>query len=159
MLDGMSVLENLENFFWNDTFAAINILQLTITDIAYYKNAEDLQKRLAQIHAPGLRGNVQAKWDGQVVTDGKTRTIYIADFDGVVSDAIENIKEVFERKAVELEKVNPKEAKQFRAQAKHIVEAFEDINVTDAQGYNSPTSYRKKAIAFGKWDDNLEKVY
>ena len=157
------VEEALENFFWNDTFAAINILQLTVTDIAYYKNAEDLQKRLAQIHAPGLRGNKDAKWkvNGkmQTITDGKTRTIYIADFDKVVSDAIENIKRVFEAKVERLKKTNPAEAKQFEEQAKHIISAFEDINVTDAQGYNSPSSYRKKAIAFGKWSDELETLY
>ena len=41
-------IENsLQEFFWNDTLASINILQLTITDPAYYSNAEDLQKRLA----------------------------------------------------------------------------------------------------------------
>jgi hypothetical protein len=41
-------IENsLQEFFWNDTLASINILQLTITDPAYYDNAEDLQKRLA----------------------------------------------------------------------------------------------------------------
>lgn len=159
MLEGLDTIDSLENFFWNDTFAAINILQLTVTDIAYYKNAEDLQKRLAQIHAPGLKGNSQAKWNGQTIMDGKTRTIYIADFDIVVSDAIENIKQVFESKAEKLEQVNPKEAAQFMEQSKHIIEAFENINVTDAQGYNSPTSYRKKAIAFGKWDDKLEEVY
>jgi len=111
------VEEALENFFWNDTFAAINILQLTVTDIAYYKNAEDLQKRLAQIHAPGLRGNKNARWkvngEMQAITDGKTRTIYIADFDMVVSDAIENIKQVFEAKVDRLKKTNPAEAKQF----------------------------------------------
>lgn len=39
--------ERLREFIWNDTFASMNIMQLTITDIAYYKDAEDLQKRLA----------------------------------------------------------------------------------------------------------------
>jgi hypothetical protein len=50
--------ERLEEFFWNDMFASINIMQLLCTDIAYYKDTEDLQKRFAQWHSPGLRGDV-----------------------------------------------------------------------------------------------------
>ena len=72
------IRENLINFVWNDTFAAMNIMQLTITDPAYYKHAEDLQKRLAQIHAPGMRGNVDATdYDGNPVSDGTFRTIFL----------------------------------------------------------------------------------
>jgi hypothetical protein len=84
----------LHEFVWNDTFAAINILQLTITDLAYYANAEDVQKRLAQIHAPGLKGNLDARdygeydangkkiRDAQRVCDGKLRTIFLEDYEG-----------------------------------------------------------------------------
>ena len=28
---------NLEEYLWNDMFASINIIQLTTTDLAYYK--------------------------------------------------------------------------------------------------------------------------
>ena len=93
------IRENLINFVWNDTFAAINILQLTITDIAYYKDAEDLQKRLAQIHAPGIRGNVAATdYNGNPITDGKERTFYLTDFYDFKSNIIENLTIVFDRK-------------------------------------------------------------
>ena len=65
----------------------MNILQLTITDIAYYKDAEDLQKRLAQIHAPGIRANQYATdYQGNPVSDGKLRTIYLKDFDSFISN-------------------------------------------------------------------------
>ena len=40
-----------------------------------------------------------------------------------------------------------------------IVKQFKEINVTDAQGYCSPTAYRKKAIMFGKWSKEQEEVY
>jgi hypothetical protein len=70
----------LENFFWNDFLAANNILNLTITDLAYYKNTEDVQKRLAQLHAPGIRPNLEARdFKGNKVADSKTRTIYLKD--------------------------------------------------------------------------------
>lgn len=37
--------------------------------------------------------------------------------------------------------------------------AFRNINVADAQGYSSPTSYRKKAFIFGKWSKKAEDIY
>lgn len=165
------IRENLKNFVWNDTFAAINIMQLTVTDIAFYKDAEDLQKRLAQIHAPGVRGNASATDYGtydesgkmiekpKPVTDGKFRTIKLADFDTFISNIIDNVSVVFDRRianAAESEKAA------LRALKDSLVGkdgAFRKINVTDAQGYSSPTSYRKKALVFGKWSRQAEEIY
>ena len=159
------VMDNLENFFWNDFLGANVIMQLTITDTAYYKDTEDLQKRLAQIHAPGLRCNIEATWEDpkthqQVrVADEHTRTIYLKDFDEVVSSAIENVKQIFQAKYEKLLEENPEEAAIFKETSNAIVEQFKGINVADAQGYSSITSYRKKAIMFGKWSDQLEETY
>lgn len=154
------IKSNLENFVWNDTFAAMNIMELTVTDIAYYKNAEDLQKRLAQIHAPGIRGNIEATdYEGRKVSDGKERTFYLTDWDSFVSNIIDNVSIVFDRKianAPESEKAG------YRALKESLVGengAFRNINVADAQGYSSPTSYRKKAFIFGKWSKKAEDIY
>lgn len=154
------IKSNLENFVWNDTFAAINIMELTVTDIAYYKNAEDLQKRLAQIHAPGIRGNVDATdYEGRRISDGKERTFYLTDWDDFISNIIDNVSIVFDRKianAPEAEKAG------YRALKESLVGkdgAFRKINVADAQGYSSPTSYRKKAFIFGKWSKKAEDIY
>ena len=151
-------IENaIRNFVWNDTFASINILQLTITDTAYYANAEDVQKRLAQIHAPGMRGNVGATdYEGNLVSDGTFRTIFLKDFDGVKSNIIENLEIVFDRK---IEQAPENEKGFWRNTKKAIISQFEDINVADAQAYNSPTSYRKKAFMFGKWSKKSEEIY
>lgn len=40
-----------------------------------------------------------------------------------------------------------------------IIDQFNAINVADAQAYSSPTSYRKKALMFGKWDAAKEEAY
>lgn len=149
---------NLREFIWNDAFAAMNIMQLTVTDIAYYKDAEDLQKRLAQIHAPGIRGNVSATdYEGKAVTDGKERTFYLTDFDKVKSNIIENVSIVFDRKLKELE--GRPEYAATKALYDSIIDQFNDINVADAQGYSSPTSYRKKAFIFGEWSPASEQTY
>ena len=154
------IKSNLENFVWNDTFAAMNIMELTVTDIAYYKNAEDLQKRLAQIHAPGIRGNVEATdYEGRKVSDGKERTFYLTDWDNFVSNIIDNVSIVFDRKIAEAPEA---EKAGYRALKESLVGengAFRNINVADAQGYSSPTSYRKKAFIFGKWSKKAEKLY
>lgn len=151
---------NLINFVWNDTLAAMNIMQLTITDTAFYKDAEDLQKRLAQIHAPGIRGDITATdYNGNPVTDGKFRTFYIKDHDGFISNIIDNVSIVFDRK---IEAAPEHEKAGFRALKESLVGengAFRYINVTDAQGYSSPSSYRKKAFMFGRWSKEAEEIY
>lgn len=154
------IKSNVENFIWNDTLAAMNIMELTVTDIAYYKNAEDLQKRLAQIHAPGMRGNIEVKdYDNNPVTDGKERTFYLKDWDDFISNVIDNVSIVFDRKIAEAPE---SEKAAYRALKESLVGengAYRNINVADAQGYSSPTSYRKKAFIFGKWSKQAEDIY
>lgn len=154
------IRENLKNFVWNDTFAAMNIMQLTITDLAFYKDAEDLQKRLAQIHAPGIRGNAKATdYEGKPVTDGNFRTIKLTDFDTFISNIIDNVSVVFDRR---IASAPESEKAALRALKDSLVGkegAFRQINVADAQGYSSPTSYRKKALVFGKWSRQAEEIY
>lgn len=156
--DTKEQIENsLREFFWNDTFASINILQLTITDIAYYENAEDLQKRLAQLHAPGMRGNLQAKdINGQLYTDGFHRSFILEDFK-IESEIIPNLIIVREQL---LDKENdPIKKALIRSQFEDILKEFKKVNVADAQAYSSPTSYRKKMGIFGKWSIEQENAY
>lgn len=154
------IKSNLENFVWNDTFAAMNIMELTVTDIAYYKNAEDLQKRLAQIHAPGIRGWVDAiDYEGRAVTDGKERTFYLKDWDNFISNVIDNVSIVFDRKIAEAPESQKKGLRVLKESLVGEKGAYRNINVADAQGYSSPTSYRKKAFVFGKWSKKAEDVY
>lgn len=162
--DAAVVETKLREFIWNDAFAAMNILELTVTDPAYYKDAEDLQKRLAQIHAPGIRANVEAvDYNGNRVTDGKFRTVLLKDFDDFVSNIKSNLRIVFDRKLAELERAGvDKNSSRYKAAAatyNSIIDQFNYINVADAQGYSSPTSYRKKAFIFGKWSRSAEDIY
>ena len=154
------VRKQVENFLWNDSFASKNILQLTLSDIAFYKDTEDLQKRLAQLHAPGVRGNINAiDYDGNRVSDGKYRTFILQDFDSFKSNIIANIAEVFDRR-IAAAPANQKAA--MIALKESLVGKdgkYTKINVTDAQGYSSPSSYRKKAYIFGKWSRHAEDIY
>lgn len=152
--------EQVENFLWNDALASKNILQLTLSDISFYKDTEDLQKRLAQLHAPGVRGNIFATdYDGNRVSDGKYRTFILQDFDSFKSSIIANISEVFDRKITNA----PEQDKPAMIALKESLVGkdgkYTKINVTDAQGYSSPSSYRKKALIFGKWSKEAEGIY
>lgn len=154
------VRKQVENYLWNDAFASKNILQLTLTDIAFYKDTEDLQKRLAQLHAPGVRGNIYATdYNGNRVSDGKYRTFILQDFDSFKSNIIANIAEVFDRRIA----AAPENQKaQMMALKESLVGKdgkYTKINVTDAQGYSSPSSYRKKAFIFGRWSKQAEDIY
>ena len=151
------ILDALEEYVWNDMFATINIIQLTATDLAYYKNIEDFQKRYAQVHSPALRLNVAAKDSkGNLYSkDGKERTIYLKDF-LVTSEIIPQVTAVFDNKISKLSGVEKQHMKMMKDL---IIESFKKVNVADAQGYSSPTSYRKKMGMAGRWTTDMEEAY
>lgn len=117
----------LMNFVWNDALATMNILELTVTDIAYYKNYIDLQKRLAQLHAPGIRCNVTALAPSNVegqpaqrVSDGISRNVVLEDQEGFFTNIKQNVAEVFARQESQVE--DPKELEALRELHKQILE-------------------------------------
>lgn len=155
-----SVRDNIENFLWNDFFAANNILQLTIIDKAFYPTTAELQKRLAELHAPGTKANKFATdYQGNRVSDGTYRTILISDYEDFTANIIDNLTEIFDRKIAQAPK-NEKEA--WIALKESLVGKngrYRKINVTDGQAYSSPSSYRKKMFMFGKWSPEAERTY
>lgn len=151
-----AVEDAIREFAWNDNYAQANILEMLVTDKAFYKNEEDLQKRLAQVHSPGIRGNWEATdFEGNPVSDGKVRVLKLADYAGIVSDTIDNVEAVFDKKIAE----NPNDREGWEALKESVLAAYRDINVVDGQAFVSPTAYRKKAIAFGEWTKDDEEVY
>lgn len=158
-----NVRDRIENFIWNDFLASKNILQFTIGDIAQYKNTVELQKRLKELQAPGIKPNVQAvDFDNNPVTDGFNRTIYLTDFEGeiVKSNIIENVRTVFDKKLATIEDKASREYQIAKETYDNIIKQFEkDINVADGQAYVSISAMRKKMIMFGKWSKADEDFY
>lgn len=56
-----TAIKQLENYFWNSKFATTQIIQLTNTDLSFFKNIEDFQKRNKQIYAPAERLNTESE--------------------------------------------------------------------------------------------------
>lgn len=157
-----AVQKKLELMLWNDAFASTQIMQLLITDPAFLKNTDDVQKRFAQVHASGTRANLTAiDFDGHEVSDGVHRSITLKDVEGFTSNIIENLTIVLDKKIANSKSDSERVA----------WEAFKDklvgekglyrtgINLTDAQAYSCPTSYRKKALMFGLWSKEAEATY
>lgn len=168
----IEVKRNIENFIWNDVLASINIQELTITDPALYKDTEDIQKRIAQMHSPGIRPNTEAvDFDGNLVSDGNHRALTFKDpkdLEYVISNVIDNITIICDRKIAIAESnlkdgkgtaIEVEEAKAFKELLVGEDGLYRQIEVADAQAYSCATSYRKKAFMFGKWSKSAEAVY
>lgn len=158
-IDNNSVESEVENFFWNDMYAAINIIQMTVTDLSFNKNVEDFQKRFAQVHAPALKFDDYAEWNGIRVAEterGKgvkayQRTLILKDSE-VISDIKKNVEEIFNN----LDRSN---TGKYESLKNSILNSLDSVNVADAQGLTCPTAYRKKMIMMGEWNDDMEKAY
>lgn len=152
----------LESYFYNDAFATINILQLTIGDKTFYKNDVDIQKRLAEVIASGLKLDTEAVFLNESGTatkyseDGIERTIYLKDNE-LMSESLENIADVFDKLIASTEDAGTKAA--YINTRDFVLYAFKKNNFADAQAYTSPTGMRKKLGMAGKFSDELEEAY
>lgn len=140
----------LREYYWNSKLATSQIIQLTTTDLAFYKNLEDFQKRYKEVHAPALRLNTKATYKGERIGRDWERTIYLKD-DEIVSSVLENIKTVLD------ERVRRNEMT--RIDRDNIISKFRNVNVADAQAYRSLSSYRAILGMSGQWTDDMEQAY
>lgn len=164
--------EALREYYWNSKLATSQIIEITTTDLAFYKNMEDFQKRFKEIYASSLRMNTQATYRGEKIGRDWERTIYLKD-DEIKSSIAKDVEEVF------LEKYNSGEFSAFDAAsiiAKYGLHNIEKngkkyykigdteietsyVNVADAQAYRSLSSYRAVLVMSGQWTDTMEKAY
>ena len=140
----------LREYYWNSKLATSQIIQLTTTDLAFYKNLEDFQKRFKEVHAPALRLNTRATYKGERIGRDWERTIYLKD-DEIVSSVLEDIKTVLD------ERVRRNEMT--KIDRDNIISKFRNVNVADAQAYRSLSSYRAVLGMSGQWTDDMEQAY
>lgn len=140
----------LREYYWNSKLATSQIIQLTTTDLAFYKNLEDFQKRYKEVHAPALRLNTKATYKGERIGRDWERTIYLKD-DKIVSSVLEDIKTVLDERV--------KRGEMTKIDRDNIVYKFKNVNVADAQAYRSLSSYRAILGMSGQWTDEMEQAY
>lgn len=134
----------LEEYFWNQAYATSQIIQLTTTDLAYYKDGTDFQKRYKEVYAAGTKLNTNSQY-------GRTleRTIYLAD-QIITSAAYQDIRRSLNR-AVQLGHIQPFDRD-------NILNKFKDINVADAQAYRSLSSMRAVLDMMGAWTPEMQQA-
>ena len=142
--------EALRNYYWNSLYAASQIIELTTTDLAYYANFIDFQKRNKQIHSPALRINTKATYRGERIGKENERTIYLKD-EIITSEVIEEIKAILDERV--------KRNEMTATDRDSILDKFKEVNVADAQAYRSLDSYRAVKIMSGDWTDEMERAY
>lgn len=140
----------LREYYWNSKLATSQIIQLTTTDLAFYKNLEDFQKRYKEVHAPALRLNTKATYKGKKIGRDWERTIYLKD-DEIISSVLEDIKTVLDEKV--------KKGEMTKMDRDNIIYKFKKVNVADAQAYRSLSSYRAILGMSGQWTDDMEQAY
>lgn len=155
--EGMN--DRMREWFWNSTYFTSQFIELTTTDLAYYKNLEDFQKRNKQDHAPAERLNTLATWNGKPVlvnNDESRRTtrrvIYLKD-NILPANSMDSINEILEARVKDKNDA-------FTAYDKAaIMSIFNKVNVADAQAYNTLPSFRSTQIMAGMWSDAEETAY
>lgn len=137
--------DRLREYFWNSKFATSQIIELTTTDLAFYKDIEDFQKRYKEIYSPSLRLNTNSKYGRKW-----ERTIYLRD-EEIKSSVIEDIEVVLNERV--------KKGEMSKVDMNLILDKFKEVNVADAQAYRSLSSYRAILDMSGQWTDDMQKAF
>ena len=135
----------LREYFWNSKFATSQIIELTTTDLAFYKNIEDFQKRYKEVHAPALRLNTNSKYGRKW-----ERTVYLKD-DEIKSPVLDDIATVLDSRVAKGE--------MSKRDRDLILNKFREVNVADAQAYRSLSSYRAILDMSGQWTDDMQRAF
>ena len=141
--------ELFRNFYWNNTLAQSQIIQLTTTDLAYYKDMKDFQKRFKEIYAQTLKLNTEATFNGEKVGSPVGRALYLKD-SIIEAPSKDALREMLDGR------VEAGELSEMDRDA--ILHHFDKVNVADAQAYRSLRSYRKVLVMAGRWTNEMEEA-
>ena len=145
MEKGQNVVNKLEEYFWNQTFMTSQLIQILTTDLAFYKNSVDFQKRFKEVYAAGTRLNTNSPYGRKV-----EKTVYISD-DIMTSPTYKPLKKLLYEAY--------QEGKISKMDYDSILHKFKDINATDGQAYRSLSSYRAIMDMLGLWNEDLEATF
>lgn len=137
-------LNLLENYYYEQVYASTQIIELTTTDLAYYKNGTDFQKRYKELYASGKKLNTNSQFGRKI-----ERTGYIKDVI-LTSHSYTSIKRVLDRA------VASGHIQSYDRDA--ILEKFKDVNQADAQAYRNLDSMKALLDMIGEWTDDMERA-
>ncbi len=133
--------EDFEEFIFNYQYAISQIYQLFTTDLAFYGNTEDLQKRWKEVYAMTNKINTEAlDEDGNKVGKDFQVVITISDEESI-SEQANVLKSVLERHGTDSSWVDEK------------------INQTDGQSFRTLDSRKQIEQMKGEWSPRMEKSF
>ena len=166
------LVEEMRKYYWNHAYSQAAIMQILVTDLAFFKDMEDFQKRFKQVYSTVTKLDTKAKFNGDKAGREIERTMKLAD-NTVISSVINEIVSIITTMhkngtisdydaAYILSKygysnysVNNTKYVKFGK----VMFKSEKVNVADAQAYRSLDSYRSIMIMSKKWTDDMEKSY
>lgn len=143
--DSKNFSDALHEYFWNQAYSTTQIIELTTTDLAFYKDAGDFQKRFKEIYAAGTKLNTLSKYGKK-----SYKTIYLVD-NIITSPSYNDIKKSLDD-AVHDHHIT-------KLDEESILKQLEEINVADAQAYRSLSSIRSVLDMMGQWTPEMEATY
>lgn len=143
--DSINFSDALHEYFWNQAYATTQIIELTTTDLAFYKDAGEFQKRFKEIYAAGTKLNTLSKYGKKFY-----KTIYLVD-NIITSPSYNDIKKSLDD-AVQAHHIT-------KLDEESILKQLEEINVADAQAYRSLSSIRSVLDMMGQWTPEMETTY
>ena len=135
-------LDALGEYFWNQGYATTQIIELATTDLAFYNDDIDFQKRFKEVYAAGTKLNTNSKYGRKFET-----TVYLAD-NLITSTSFNSIKKSLQ------DAVNAGHI--LEEDMKSILKAFKGVNVADAQAFRSLDSMRAILDMMGMWTPEMQ---
>ena len=145
--------EVFNNYMWNYAHAYTQMVEIFTTDLAYYKNLNDFQKRFKEVYAMTLKSYYSDPADPNNTDKhpGKIRNIILADRE-VISNVANEINEIVDNQ-VSLGNMS-------KSEADYIKKTFgKEINVTDGQAFRSLKSFKRMMKSIGEWTPEMEGAY
>lgn len=166
------LVEEMRKYYWNHAYSQAAIIQLLVTDLAFFKDMEDFQKRFKQVYSTVTKLDIKAKFNGDKAGREIERTMKLAD-NTVISSVIDEIVSIITTMhkngtisdydaAYILSKYgysNHNVGNTKYVKFGKVMFKSEKVNVADAQAYRSLDSYRSIMIMSKKWTDEMERSY
>ena len=126
-------------------YATSQLIQLVTTDLAFYKNGVDFQKRFKEVYAAGTKLNTNSEYGRK-----EEKTIYISD--SILTSPTYKSLDTILKEAY-------KQGRLSKMDYDSIMYKFRNINSTDGQAYRSLSSYRAIIDMLGNWTPEMQKAF
>lgn len=155
----LNIQPAIRRFFFNHYFAQINILELTVSDIAFFNSPQTFLKRFSMAHSPGTSLYTQAKWNGKLFSeDSIEKSIILTDIQNKLPEEVkQNILRIWDKR---IEKVKGTAAEPaYKKVRERLEKELDQVLSSDGQGFRTLGGYRKLLGMSGKWSREFEKRY